>query len=75
MVAKWIVVVVWVQAAGFPALCAGGDAVASVLLILMGQARLTVQPHFQFTMQSVRWCVLLHAVKLVGLAYFHHQRC
>jgi len=30
VVAKWIVVVVWVQAAGFPALCAGGDAVASL---------------------------------------------
>lgn len=30
MVAKWIVVVVWVQAAGFPALCAGGDVVASL---------------------------------------------
>lgn len=56
-------------------LCWWGCGGISVLLILTGQARLTVQPHFQFTMQSVRWCVLLHAVKLVGHAYFHHQRC
>lgn len=44
-------------------------------LIPTGQACLTMQPGFQFTVQSVGWCVLVLAMKLVGSVYFPDQQC